>query len=289
MSAFPAILDLGRRPLVMGIVNMTPDSFSGDGLLSHPNYVTAAVAQAEQMVADGADILDIGGESTRPGAEPVEAEEERQRVVPVIAALHAKMPQVPLSVDTMKPNVAAEALEAGACIINDVSRTKQDKAMLALAASTGVYIVLMHNRTMEGLVTVTPGLGSEYHAPVYENIVSDVMRDLRALANRAKDVGIPTDRIILDPGFGFGKTVEQNLLLINELDKLKSLGYPLLAGPSRKSFIGRVLEAPPEDRLEGTAATIAICALRGASILRVHDVKEMTRIVKMVSAVKSAA
>ncbi len=285
MPPVPAIPDLGRRPLVMGVVNMTPDSFSGDGLLNEPDYVTAAVAQAERMVADGADILDIGGESTRPGAEPVSAEEEIHRTAPVIAAIHARLPAVPLSIDTMKPDVATIALKEGASIINDISRMKQDLAMLRLAASSGAYLVIMHNRTIEGAVSLTPRIGGEYLAPTYENVVSDVVRDLHALAERAKNTGVAADRIILDPGLGFGKTVEQNLLLINEMDKLTSLGYPLLAGPSRKSFIGRVLDSTPEDRLEGTGTAIAICTLRGASILRVHDVKPMARVVKMVSSI----
>ncbi len=157
--------------------------------------------------------------------------------------------------------------------------------MLRLAASSGAYLVIMHNRTIEGAVSLTPRIGGEYLAPTYENVVSDVVRDLHALAERAKNTGVAADRIILDPGLGFGKTVEQNLLLINEMDKLTSLGYPLLAGPSRKSFIGRVLDSTPEDRLEGTGTAIAICTLRGASILRVHDVKPMARVVKMVSSI----
>jgi dihydropteroate synthase len=286
MDLLPPIPALGRRTLVMGILNVTPDSFSGDGLLKQPDFAAAALGQAERMIADGAGILDIGGESTRPGYIPVSADEEIRRTAPVIEAIHARWPDLPISIDTMKPAVAAAALEAGACLINDISGTAVDPAMLSLAAARGVYLVVMHNRSEGGAVTSDARLGNAYQAPVYNDIVADVLRDLRGMAGRAQAAGIAPERIILDPGLGFGKTVAQNLRLMDELDKIKTVGFPVLAGPSRKSFIGRVLDAPPDDRLEGTAAAVTICTLRGADILRVHDVKAMARVVKMARAIE---
>ena len=288
ISTLP-IADLGRRPLVMGIINVTPDSFAGDGLLRGSNYVDCAVKQARKMVADGADILDIGGESSRPGSETIGVEEEIRRVSPVVRALHEELPTVPISVDTVKPSVAGAALAVGASIINDISGEDQNPAMLLLAASSGAYLVLMHNRSCSEAVTRHEKIGGEYHAPSYDDVIKEIREELKIRAQRAIAIGVAPGRIILDPGLGFGKTVEQNLRLMNELDQLKSLGYPVLAGPSRKSFIGRVLDLPVEERMEGTAAAIAACVLRGASILRVHDVKEMTRVVKMTAAILGAS
>ncbi len=276
---------LRQRPLIMGILNATPDSFSGDGLLGPNGSSAATLRQAELMVANGADIIDIGGESTRPGASPVSADEELRRTIPVIEALRRQMPVVPLSIDTMKPEVAAQAATAGATIINDVSGTQQAPSMLKLAARHGVYLVLMHNSSHADAVIKDAHLGAMYEAPSSGDIVSDVKNQLKALANNAIKAGIAPDKIIIDPGLGFGKTVEQNLRLMNELDKLKELGFPVLAGPSRKSFIGRTLDLPVDDRLEGTAACVAACVMRGADILRVHDVKELARVASMANAI----
>ncbi len=271
----------------MGILNVTPDSFSGDGLMSANDAVNAALRQAEQMIANGADILDIGGESTRPGAVPVNADEEIRRTIPVIEALRHTMPDMPLSIDTMKAEVAAKAVAAGAAIINDISGAQQNPAMLALAARHGVFLVLMHNSSSADAVTKDLRLGAMYEAPSSGDIVSDVKNQLKNLADNAMKAGVAREKIIVDPGLGFGKTIEQNLRLINELDKLKELGFPVLAGPSRKSFIGRTLDLPVEERLEGTAACVAACVMRGAAILRVHDVKEMARVAKMTATIAS--
>jgi dihydropteroate synthase len=251
----------------MGIVNVTPDSFSGDGLLadaagSRGAAVEAAVAQARQMVAEGADILDVGGESTRPGHEVVPEDEEAARVVPVIAAIHAALPGVPISIDTSKPAVAAAALDAGAVLLNDVGGVSADDSMLCLAASRGVPIVLMHNRAES----------------VYGDFWAEVMADLRAALDRAWAAGIPGENLIVDPGFGFGKTPEHNLELMRRLPGLRLLGRPVLLGTSRKSTIGRVLGGvPSEERLEGTLATTALGIAAGADIVRVHDVRANKR------------
>jgi len=272
----------------MGIINVTPDSFSGDGLLLSADYVQGTVAAALQMVRDGADILDIGGESTRPGAIAVSVEEEIDRTASVIAALHKEIPLVPLSIDTAKPEVARAALAAGASLLNDVSGAAQDPAMRALAAASGAQLVLMHNAAQTQAVSQTQTIGGEYLAEACEDIVALVARELAAMASQALSDGVAEDQIILDPGIGFGKTLEQNLQLINQLDLLVPLGFPLLLGPSRKSFIGRVLDLPPEDRLEGTAAAVTLGTLRGASILRVHDVKFMSRLVRMTHALQTS-
>lgn len=275
-----------KRPLIMGILNVTPDSFSGDGLLQNEGaFPESVVEQAVQMVADGADILDIGGESTRPGATPVSVEEELLRTIPVFAAVHAKLPEVPLSIDTMKPEVAAEAVAAGATIINDISGIVQKAEMRRLAEQSGVYLVLMHNQAKAEAFVREETIGGEYQAASYSDVVQDVVEELRALAAVAMADGVAREKIILDPGIGFGKTPQQNMRLINHLDQIAALGYPVLLGASRKSFIGRALDLPPEERLEGTAAVTAIGALRGAAIMRVHDVRFMARVAQMTKAI----
>jgi dihydropteroate synthase len=270
----------------MGILNVTPDSFSGDGLLVHKDYIAHAVAQAEQMVKDGADILDVGGESTRPGHTPVFSEEEIRRVIPVITAINKKLGSTRVAVDTVKADVAERAIEAGATIINDVTALAGDARMAEVAARTGVFVVLMHNRAAWGAVSRDAIIGGQYEAPPYGDVVADVANELRARAEVALKAGIARDKIILDPGIGFGKTPQQNLALIAQLQKIKALGFPVLMALSRKSFIGAILDTPVEERLEGTAAALTVSVMQGADIVRVHDVEFMARVVKMATALK---
>ena len=265
-----------EQPIVMGVLNVTPDSFSDGGLWIKPE---AAIEHARQMVADGAALIDVGGESTRPGASPVDEEEELRRVLPVIEAL-VKDPGVPISIDTRKPAVARRALEAGAVIVNDTNGEANDGLMTDVVVGMGAGVVLMHSRG-------TPDTMREMTQ--YGDIVADVCRFLLAWAQRLESAGVPSDAIVLDPGFGFAKAPEQNLELLERLDEVVDLGYPVLAGTSRKSFIGAVLDLPENERLEGTAATVAWAVSEGARILRVHDVKEMGRVVKMAAAIAGAA
>jgi dihydropteroate synthase len=266
----------------MGIVNVTPDSFSGDGLLASglPTksgdgrapagaVVEAAVELARRLVAEGADILDVGGESTRPGHETVSADEERARVVPVVGAIRAALPDAVLSIDTMKAGVAAAALDAGADMINDVWGVAAEDALLALAAESGVPVVLMHNRAEAR----------------YANVVGEVIADLERAVERAVSAGVDRSNVIVDPGIGFGKTPEQSLAVLHELATLRILGRPVLVGASRKSTIGRVLDLPAEERLEGTLATTALAVASGADIVRVHDVEANVRAARMADAV----
>ena len=269
----PHHLPLGDKTYVMGIVNVTPDSFSGDGV---GGSLDAAVHQAERMVADGADILDVGGESTRPSAEEVPLEEELRRVIPVVAALAERFP-VPISVDTYKSAVARGALRAGATIINDISGLRFDPAMASVAAEAGAAVVVMH-------IQGTPRTMQQN--PHYDDLMTEVCDYLQASTAIAEAAGIPREQVVLDPGFGFGKTVEHNLELLRRLRELTSYGQPVLIGTSRKSTIGKVLGGlPPEERVEGTAATVAIAIMNGADIVRVHDVKEMARVAKMTDAI----
>lgn len=262
-------LEVGRRTLVMGILNVTPDSFSDGGRYLD---VEAAVRRAHEMVEEGADIIDVGGESTRPGAVPVPEEEEKARVLPVIAALAASLP-VPVSVDTYKAAVARAALAAGAAIVNDVWGLQRDPEMAAAVAASGAAVVVMHNRP----------------APDYAgDLMAEIKAFLRESAARARAAGVPDDRLVVDPGFGFGKTPEHNLEVTARLSELRGLGYPVLLGPSRKSTIGKVLDLPVGERLEGTAAVVALAAAQGADIVRVHDVRAMVRVVRMTDAVARA-
>ena len=254
-----------KRTYVMGIINVTPDSFSGDGL----GYdAEAALEQALRFQDEGADIIDVGGESTRPGSTPVTVEEEKRRVIPVIRLLASRL-DVPVSVDTYKREVAREALAAGAAIINDVWGLKRDPALADLAAREGAPIVLMHNQ--QGLD--------------YSDLVPETLASLRASLRQALEAGVPSENVVLDPGLGFGKKPEHNLELLRRLAELKALGLPLLVGTSRKSTIGLVLDLPVEERLEGTAATVALAIANGADIVRVHDVKAMTRVARMSDAI----
>ena len=278
----------GARTYVMGILNVTPDSFSGDGLgVDDAGAVERALAQAAEFMESGADILDVGGESTRPGATPLSTEDEKRRVLPVIEAIARELPQAIVSVDTFKADVAAVALASGAHIVNDVWGLRADPGIGPLAAARGAPVILMHNRSRPSEVIVDR-LGGSYLGPDYDDFLEDVESEMRALAEGALAAGIPRNQIILDPGIGFGKTVAQNMTLINHIDRFKALGYPVLAGPSRKSFIGRVLDLPVEDRLEGTAATVALSIVRGADIVRVHDTRAMVRVARMTDALLRA-
>ncbi len=281
----------GERTYVMGILNITPDSFSGDGLLHSPCPLPQAgegrvrgADQARTFLASGADILDVGGESTRPGSQPVDAEEEMRRVIPVIRAIVVEFPEALISIDTYKAEVAEQALRAGASIVNDVWALRADPGLADVAARYNAPVILMHNRSKLANVEARERLGSAYLGAEYRNLIADVRRELMDSVAIARAAGIPDERIILDPGIGFGKTVEQNLELINRLDEIRSLGYPVLLGASRKSFIGYTLDLPPDQRLEGTAAAVAVGILRGADIVRVHDVEFMARVVKMTDA-----
>ncbi|HZD10271.1 MAG TPA: dihydropteroate synthase [Candidatus Binatia bacterium] len=280
LRRLPLPLEWGWRTYVMGIVNVTPDSFSGDGLLSDDGWLDATLAQARQFVSAGADILDVGGESTRPGSMPVTADEELARVAPAIALLCEAL-DVPVSVDTYRASVAEAALDAGADWINDVWGLRMDPEMASLVAAAGCPIVLMHNRSQPKNVEQREKLGGRYVGIHYDDLIGDVKRELLESVERALVAGVERENIIVDPGIGFGKTVSQNLRLIDELDEIKGLGYPLLLGTSRKSFIGYTLGLPPEERVEGTAATVAIGIDRGADIVRVHDVSPIVRVARM--------
>ena len=260
----------GERTYVMGILNVTPDSFSGDGLLAGADDpVAAAVERARAMVAEGADILDIGGESTRPGHEPVPHDEEVRRTEPVIRAIHRELPDVPLSIDTTKPAVAAAALEAGAGLVNDVWGVRDDPTLIALAARKGVPIVLMHNRVEAR----------------YRDVIAEVVADLAVAIERALAAGMIRENILVDPGFGFGKTADHNLELLRQLPRLQVLERPILLGTSRKSTLGRVLDLPPDARVEATLATTALGIAGGADIVRVHDVQANVRAARMTDAI----
>lgn len=271
----------------MGILNVTPDSFSGDGILalSGAGEVEVAVKQAREFLSHGADILDVGGESTRPGSQPVGADEEVDRVIPVIRALKEEFPDALISIDTYKASVAQAAFKAGAHMLNDVWALRADPGLASVAAAQGVPVILMHNRSNPASVEVREQLGNAYLGSTYENLIEDVKRELLASVDLALRAGIAESNIILDPGIGFGKTREHNLELINRLHEIRRLGLPVLLGPSRKSFIGFTLDLPPDQRVEGTAATVAVGIARGADIVRVHDVKEMARVAKMTDAI----
>jgi dihydropteroate synthase len=266
-------LEWGTRTYVMGILNVTPDSFSGDGLLSAPepdaDPVGSAVAQARAMADEGADILDIGGESSRPGHVDVPGEEERRRVEPVIAAVRAALPDMVISIDTTKAAVAEAALDAGADLVNDVWGVEAEPALLELVAARSVPLVVMHNRAQ----------------PVYANLVAEVISDLRHAIDRAVAAGVSRDAVIVDPGIGFGKTAEHNLALLHDLSALRELARPILLGTSRKSTLGRVLDLPPDERLEATLATTALGIAAGVDIVRVHDVRANVRAARMADAI----
>ncbi|MDP2776759.1 MAG: dihydropteroate synthase [Anaerolineales bacterium] len=277
-------LDWGSRTYVMGILNVTPDSFSGDGIVSKGAVVQVALSQADDFMASGADVLDVGGESTRPGSAPVNAEEEMERVIPVIHALHKTFPGALISIDTYKAQVAEAALKAGAQMVNDVWGLRADPELAYIAAKYKAPVILMHNRSNPASLDVREKLGNAYIGSEYQNLIEDVKRELLESVALAKQAGIAESHIVLDPGIGFGKTREHNLELINRLAEIRSLGYPILLGTSRKSFIGFTLNLPADQRVEGTAATVSVGITRGADMIRVHDVKEMARVAKMTDA-----
>ena len=278
-------LNWGERTYIMGILNATPDSFSGDGLLTSPSPPLKGGNQARAFVDAGADILDVGGESTRPGSAPVDADEEMRRVIPVIRAIAEQLPQTLISVDTYKASVAEAALNAGAHIVNDVWGLRADPDLASVVASFGCPVILMHNRSNPASVEVREKLGNAYLAAEYADLLEEVKAELLESVEIAKQAGVKDEAIILDPGIGFGKTVQQNLELNNRLDEIRQLGYPILLGPSRKSFIGYTLDLPADQRVEGTATSVAIGIARGADIIRIHDVKEMTRVARMTDAI----
>lgn len=266
-------LKLGRRTHLMGILNVTPNSFSDGGC-----YFTLpdALQQAHQMAEEGADIIDVGGESTRPGSQPVPLEEEIKRIIPVMERLVKEM-NIPISVDTYKAEVAKRALDLGAGMINDVTALRGDQSLGRVVAQYKVPLILMH---MQG----TP---RDMQAnPHYESLISEIILFLGQAMERARQAGVEEKNILIDPGIGFGKKTPHNLEIIKRLREFQALGRPMVIGTSRKSVIGDVLNLPVEDRLEGTAATVACAVLNGAHILRVHDVKEMVRVARMVDAIK---
>jgi dihydropteroate synthase len=264
-----ALFHWGEKTYIMGVVNLSPDSFSGDGL---GDDVGAAVAQAQHMVAEGADIIDVGGESTRPGTEPVSIDDidaELHLVIPVIERLAAEIP-VPVSIDTYKSSVASRAVRAGAAMINDIWGLKKDPNLAKVAAAAGIPVILMANQR---------------DAPPKVGIMAKVLSDLEAGIKIALEAGVAPPDIIVDPGIGFGKTLEQNLELVNRLAELKVLGKPILLGTSRKSMIGLVLDLPPEKRLEGNLAVTAIGIANGADMVRVHDVRQTALVCRMSDAI----
>ncbi|MDD3364261.1 MAG: dihydropteroate synthase [Syntrophomonas sp.] len=262
-------LELGKKTLIMGILNVTPDSFSDGGRFFDPNY---AVEHALQMVEDGADIIDVGGASSRPDSIMVDENEEIRRILPVIEKLAEK--GVLLSVDTFRARVAEEALAQGAHLINDIGNFEMDPELLKVLCKWQAPVVLMHNR-----MQVKPG-------EVYDDLVADIILDLEQSIARAVAAGLPEERIIVDPGLGFGKTPGENRLLLKRLQDFRSMGRPLLIGASRKNFIGRTLNLEIEERLEGSLAAVVIAIMNGADIVRVHDVKESARVARMTDAVR---
>ncbi len=267
-------LELGKRTCIMGILNLTPDSFYDGGKFISPSD---AIGHAEKMAEDGANIIDIGAESSRPGSDPISSDEEIERLRPILPLLSENI-NIPISVDTYKSHVARWALDNGAAMINDISGFGFDPDMAKTVSKCKAPVVLMHTsgrpKTMQD-------------NPQYESVIDDVIRYLKASINIGLDAGIGIDKFIVDPGIGFGKSVSHNLEILRELSRLKEIGRPILIGPSRKSFIGKILDLPPEERLEGTAAAVAIAIVNGANIIRVHDVKEMVRAAKIADAVKT--
>jgi dihydropteroate synthase len=267
------VMCIGARTLVMGILNVTPDSFSDGGRFPSPDK---AVEEGLRMIEEGADILDVGGESTRPGSDPVSPEEELRRVIPVIGGL-AKRVDVPISVDTTKASVAKEAVNFGAEIINDISAMRFDGEMPAVVATTGAGLILMHMRGMPK--------DMQRGSLIYQSLIDDIIDFLRERLESALACGVERERTMLDPGIGFGKTAEDNMRLLKNLSRFRTLGRPIVTGVSRKSFIGKVMDGEAVERLEGTAASVAAAIMNGSSVVRVHDVKFMKKVAAMTDAI----
>lgn len=259
------VFDAEHRTYIMGILNVTPDSFSDGGKF---NQMDAALYHAEEMIRDGADIVDVGGESTRPGHTVISDDEEISRVAPVIEAIKSRF-DIPVSIDTYKGKVTEAALKAGADLVNDIWGFKFDHKVAELTAQYGAACCLMHNRS----------------EPTYQDYLNDVVADLKECVRIAKNAGVSDDKIILDPGVGFGKTYQMNLEIINHVDMLHSLGFPILLGTSRKSVIGQTLNLPTDQRVEGTLATTVVGVLKGCAFVRVHDIKENKRVIQMTEAI----
>ena len=266
-----------RETLVMGILNVTPDSFSDGGLFYNTDE---AVSHALQLIEYGIDIIDIGGESTRPGAKKISEEEEIQRIIPVVKQIRELSPEIIISIDTTKSMVAQKAIQSGANIINDISGFSFDNRMIDVVRESKVPVIIMH---MQG------DPSNMQNKPVYDDLIIDISSFFKSKIKLATDAGIKKKQIILDPGIGFGKTVGDNFQLINQLNEFCKLGFPVMIGPSRKSFIGTTLNLPVDDRLEGTAAAVAVGVMNGARIVRVHDVKEIKRVVTIVEKIRTAA
>ena len=269
--------DPNRDTLVMGILNVTPDSFSDGGLFYNTDE---AVSHALQLIEYGIDIIDIGGESTRPGAKKISEEEEIQRIIPVVKEIRELSPEIIISIDTTKSIVAQKAIQCGANIINDISGFSFDNKMIDVIRETKVPVIIMH---MQG------DPSNMQNNPVYNDLITDISSFFKSKIKLATDAGIKKKQIILDPGIGFGKKVRDNFQLINQLNEFCKLGFPVMIGPSRKSFIGTTLNLPVDDRLEGTAAAVAVGVMNGARIVRVHDVKEIKRVVTIVEKIRTAA
>ena len=269
--------DPNRETLVMGILNVTPDSFSDGGLFYNTDE---AVSHALQLIEYGIDIIDIGGESTRPGAKKIAEEEEIQRIIPVVKQIRELSPEIIISIDTTKSMVAQKAIQSGANIINDISGFSFDNKMIDVVRESKVPVIIMH---MQG------DPSNMQNKPVYDDLIIDISSFFKSKIKLATDAGIKKKQIILDPGIGFGKTVGDNFQLINQLNEFCKLGFPVMIGPSRKSFIGTTLNLPVDDRLEGTAAAVAVGVMNGARIVRVHDVKEIKRVVTIVEKIRTAA
>ncbi len=266
------VLDLYTRSYLMGVLNVTPDSFSDGGRFFK---LEEAVKQGLKLAEEGADIIDIGGESTRPGSEPVPIDEELRRVIPVIEELYKEI-QVPISIDTYKSRVAKEALDSGALMVNDISGLRFDPEMKKVVVEYDVPVILMH-------IQGTPRNMQEN--PKYDNLIGNLKSYLKDSISIAEEAGISEDKIIVDPGIGFGKTLDDNLRILKNLSEFRSLGKPVMIGVSRKSFIGKILDLPTDKRLEGSLAALAVAIMNGANILRVHDVKESKRVAKLVDAI----
>lgn len=264
--------EFGSRTYIMGILNLTPDSFSGDGIYKDPSR---ALEEAERIAEEGADIIDIGGESTRPGSLVISQEEEIERVVPVIKVLARKI-KLPISIDTRKSEVAIRALDSGASIVNDITGLESDRAMAELIARYDAGVIIMH-------IKGTPQTMQKN--PLYDDLIGEITEKLSRLVRDAEEEGIKKENIIVDPGIGFGKRTCHNLEILDSLSRFKALGKPILVGPSRKSFIGDILGLEPQERIFGTAASVAIAIKNGADIIRVHDVKEMKQVAEITDAI----